>query len=66
MKALFLEEVSLISPCMLAGISYRLCKIRKAMRPWPEPDLCEHEEHMFGGIPIVVMLGDFMQLGALE
>ena len=28
-KALFLEEVSMISPCMLAGISYRLCRAAK-------------------------------------
>ena len=65
-KALFLEEVSMISPCMLAGISYRLCRARQAMRPWLDKRLYEHEDHMFGGIPIVVMLGDFMQLGAME
>ena len=65
-KALFLEEVSMISPTMLAGISYRLCRARQAGRRWLDAKLYEHEEHMFGGIPIVVMLGDFMQLGAME
>ena len=33
---------------------------------WLEPNLYEYEEHMFGRIPIVVMLGDFMQLAVLE
>ena len=56
----------MISPCMLAGISYRLCKIRRGMRPWLQSNLYEHEDHMFGGVPIVVMLGDFMQPGAME
>ena len=65
-KALFLEEVSMISPCMLAGISYRLCRARKGLRPWLDETLYEDKEHMFGGIPIIVMLGDFMQLGAME
>ena len=65
-KALFLEEVSMISPTMLAGISYRLCRAREAGRRWLDSKLYEHEDHMFGGIPIVVMLGDFMQLGAME
>ena len=65
-KPLFLEEVSMISPCMLAGISYRLCRARKGLRPWLDETLYEDKEHMFGGIPIIVMLGDFMQLGAME
>ena len=51
---------------MLAGISYRLCRVRKGGKPWLDDHLYEHEDHMFGGIPIVFMLGDFMQLGAME
>ena len=65
-KVLFLEEVFMISPDMLAGISYRLCRARQAGRRWLDARLYEHEQHMFGGIPIVVMLGDFAQLGAME
>ena len=65
-KALFLEEVSMISPAMIAGISYRLCRARRPGRPWLDDKLHEREDHMYGGIPIVVLLGDFMQLGAME
>ena len=65
-KALFLEEVSMISPAMLACISYRLCRARKDSRPWLDEALYECDEHMYGGLPIVVLLGDFMQLGAME
>ena len=64
-KALFFAEVSMISPCMLAGISYRLWRARKCLWPWLDPRLYEDEDHMFGGMPIVVMLGDFMQLATM-
>jgi hypothetical protein len=62
-KAVFLEEGSMISLAMLAGISYRLCRARCFGRPWLDHRLYEDDQHMYGGMPIVVLLGDFMQLG---
>lgn len=71
-RLLVLEEVSLISPQMLGGISYCLCKARKgfygqhdSMSPL-DPQLYKDPNHSFGRIPLVVMLGDFMQLAPIE
>ena len=61
-QTLVIEEVSMVEPGMLAGSSYRMCRARRGARPWVDPNLYEHEDHMFGGIPLVIMLGDFMQL----
>ena len=64
-RALIVEEVSLVSPQMFAGMSYRLCKARRTTAG-ACPSLYSHPDHMFGRIPLVVMLGDFMQLAPLE
>jgi ASC-1-like (ASCH) protein len=63
---LMLEEVSMIHPQMLAGMSYRLCKIRQKVDRWKaDPELYE-SDHMFGRMPLVIMLGDFMQLAPID
>ena len=62
---LMLEEVSMIHPQMLGGISYRLCKGRQE-KFGCDPNLYVDPEHMFGRIPLVIMLGDFMQLAPID
>lgn len=64
-KCLILEEISMMSPMMLAAISYRLCLARCGRHVGITPALYTDRAHCFGGIPIVVMLGDFMQLAPL-
>ena len=64
-KCLILEEISMMSPMMLAAISYRLCLARASNHAGANPALYSDAAYCFGGIPIVVMLGDFMQLAPL-
>ena len=69
-RLLILEEVSLISPQMLGGISYRLCKARRGFydrhgEAALDPEQYTHKMHSFGRIPLVILLGDFMQLAPI-
>ena len=64
---LMLEEVSMIHPQMLAGMSYRLCKVRQKLHKWQsDPERYREPDHMFGRMPLVIMLGDFMQLAPID
>ena len=63
-ECLVIEEVSLVSPAMFGGISYRVGLARQHLGC--DPNLYATREHSFGGIPIVIMLGDFMQLAPFE
>ena len=62
---LILEEISMVHPQMLGGTSYRLCKLRQNVTGC-DPNLYQHPDHMFGRIPLVIMLGDFMQLAPID
>ena len=55
----------MIHPQMVGGASYRLCKLRKGVTGC-DPQLYQHPDHMFGRIPLVIMLGDFMQLAPID
>ena len=62
---LALDELSMVSPKMKASVSYRLCQVRK--RTWgASPNLFTQRGEAFGRIPIVLLIGDFMQLPAFE
>ena len=56
----------MVNPGMFAGLSYRLCLLMRSWKKWLEPEMFQDPSHMFGGIPIVVMLGDFMQLAPIQ
>ena len=62
---LMLEDVSMIHPQMFGGMSYRLCKGRRE-KFGCDPNLYVDPEHMFGRIPLVIMLGDFTQLAPID
>ena len=64
-EALIVEEVSLMSPDLLGALSFRTSLARQAKHNC-DPNLYQHPEHMFGKIPIVVYLGDFMQLAPIS
>ena len=55
----------MMSPMMLAGVPYRLCLACAGNRACANPALYFDAAYCFGGIPIVVLLGDFMQLAPL-
>ena len=55
----------MMSPMMLAAISYRVCLARCGKHAGIDPASFSDKAHCFGGIPIVVLLGDFMQLAPL-
>ena len=66
--ALIIEEISMIPARLLWALSVRVCHGRQALSAC-EPDLAHIIDHMFGKIPIVFLLGDFLQLkptGALS
>ena len=63
-ECLIIEELSLISPPMYGGVSFRVCMARR--HSGAEPSLYTTREHSFGRIPLVIVLGDFMQLAPLD
>ena len=63
---LMLEEISMIHPQQLAGASYRLCKVRQKLDRWQSNPELYDSDHMFGRMPLVIMLGDFMQLAPID
>ena len=64
-SALIIEEISMVSPRLLGAASYRISEARRASHG-VDPLLYCLRGHMFGNIPIVIMLGDFMQLAPFE
>ena len=64
-QALIIEEVSLTSPRLLGAASYRICAARQNTHG-VDPALYSERGMMFGRIPIVILLGDFMQLPPFE
>ena len=60
-KAALIDEVSLVPPRLLGAASYRMCLGRRG-----EADKYAERGHMFGGVPIVILLGDFLQLAPFE
>ena len=65
-ECLIIEEVGMVDPAMFAGMSYRLCLLMRFWKRWLDPQLYQDSRHMFGGVPIVIMLGDFMQLAPID
>ena len=61
---LILDEISMVSPRLLGALSYRLCCARRAHGV--DPLLYHERGHIFGGVPLIVMAGDFMQLPPFE
>ena len=50
---------------MFGGASYRICEARRVSHG-VDPQLYMVPGHMFGNIPIVILLGDFMQLAPFQ
>ena len=61
LEAVIVEEVSMVPPELLGAASYRMCKARAA-RKGSDVNLYSEKGHMFGKVPIVMLLGDFYQL----
>ena len=60
-KAALIDEVSMVPPRLLGAASYRMCLGRRG-----EAEKYMERGHMFGGVPIVILLGDFLQLAPFE
>ena len=65
LEALIVEEVSMVPSALLGAASYRMCAARAGAKGC-QPDLYTERGHMFGGVPIVMFLGDFFQLGPVR
>ena len=65
LEAVIVEEVSMVPSALLGALSYRLCRARKITKGC-DPELYTERGHMFGGVPIVMFLGDFYQLGPVR
>ncbi len=69
-EVLVVDEISMVQPRLFGALSYRAAILRQGMRParWPEtehrtdPDVYDEPGRAFGGIPLVLLTGDFMQL----
>ena len=55
----------MVAPKMLGALSFRTCIARRQF-PGARPDLYTLPGYAFGGIPLVILLGDFMQLAPLD
>ena len=64
-QVLVLDEVSMVSPRLLAALSYRLCAARERTCGADKLLYCDLG-FAFGGIPLVILGGDFMQLPPFE
>ena len=60
-----LDEVSMVSPRLLAALSYRVCAAREGTCG-ADKDLFCQPGYAFGGVPLVILAGDFMQLPPFE
>ena len=58
LKAVIVEEVSMVPPALLGAASFRMCKARQAEHRC-NVDLYMARGYMFGKAPIVMFLGDF-------
>ena len=56
-----IDEISLVSCRLFGGASYRICLARRETHSC-QPSLYMEPGHLFGGIPIVILAGDFLQL----
>ena len=65
LRAVIVEEVSMVPPALLGAASFRMCKARKEAYKC-DVDLYMARGHMFGKVPIVMFLGDFYQLGPVS
>ena len=61
LKALIIEEVSMVSPNLYNMLLYRGFHGRRDKFEVPEPDYMT-QKGAFGRMPLVIMLGDFLQL----
>ena len=55
----------MVAPKMLGALSFRTCVARR-QKCGARPDLYTLPGFAFGGIPLVILLGDFMQLAPLD
>ena len=65
LEALIVEEVSMVPSALLGALSLRMCVARQKTKGC-DKDLYTERGHMFGGVPIVMFLGDFYQLGPVR
>ena len=63
-SVLVVDEISLVSPAMLGGLSYRVCCARESRGA--DKDFFATKGEVFGRVPLVVFSGDFMQLAPFE
>ena len=63
--ALVIDEISLVSPRLFGAASHRVCLARRQTRN-AMPELYTEEGYAFGGVPIVILAGDFLQLAPFE
>ena len=56
----------MVSPKLLGALSYRSCWARRGEKHGARPDLYTQPGFAFGGVPLVIFLGDFMQLAPLQ
>ena len=62
---LVVDEISMLSPALFGALSFRVCQARK--ETWGVSEgLFTEKGSAFGGVPIVILAGDFMQLPAME
>ena len=64
-KVVFIEEVSMVLPRLLGAASFRVCMARRETHNC-DPSLYAELGHLFGGIPLIILLGDFLQLAPFE
>ena len=59
------DEMSMWDPRLFGALSYRACLLRQTPEHDTHPELYIEPEHAFGGIPLVVFSGDFLQLAPI-
>ena len=64
-RMLVLDEISMVAPRLFAALSYRLCAARQRTCGADKLQFAERG-FVFGGIPLVILAGDFMQLPPFE
>jgi hypothetical protein len=69
-EVLVVDEISMVMPMLFGALSYRAAVLRDNSRSSRWPDIVHQTDrllyslpgHAFGGIPLVILAGDFMQL----
>ena len=61
---LVIDEISMVSPRLLGALSYRLCCARQ--QKGADKFLYHQLGNIFGGVPLNILAGDFMQLPPFE